>query len=154
MRIRIKTSESRHLLHLAGRLLAILSVIAMLAPVNAQVEIKRSACKVDAGANRCCCSEKAAKSKPNSEMQCCCRGGNSAKTEQSTDSKPAKRDNGCPCGNCNCRVVISVSPVMPFLHAPAYFASANHPLLNSLPVPSMDLTGDACVQGVFHPPRC
>ena len=147
-------TDSRRTLHSAGRILTILAALAMLAPINSQVVFKTSTCQIDTDSGDCCCTMKARETPLESDTSCCCREDEGADSDESTSTTPAQNDGGCPCGNCTCRVIICCGHVMPFLIAPAIVTGSNNPFINTLPVPNMNVTGDACVQGVFHPPRC
>lgn len=141
-------------MHFASRVLTLLAAIAMLAPVNSKVELKRTSCEIDPDSGACCCESTDCDSMPNPELSCCSGGGDGPNSDQSSTTVPHQNDDGCPCGNCSCRVIICCGHAMPFLVAPIVATGSFTPLINSLPVPNMNVTGDACLQGVFHPPRC
>jgi len=135
--------------------LTLLAAIAILAPVNSQIKFKRTTCQINSDTGACCCESADCEAVAGAEMSCCSGEIESTGSDnESPTSPPYENDGGCPCGNCNCRVIISCGQAMPFLVAPAMVTGSNNPFVNSLPVPNMNVTGDACLQGVFHPPRC
>jgi len=129
--------------------LGLLAAIGMIAPVDLHADFSLQSCTAQSERASCCSVDEDAGVGAAECGCCCCENGGTHPADESSDSK-----DGCKSGQCNCNgsATLCGGHAMPFL-APVTPSRELTVFVLKLPIPDLGASGDACLRGVFHPPR-